>query len=325
MRRAEFAAAGAAALALATAPARAQTAPAKLAVAWGSPVVSYLPLWVAYEAGIFKRHALDVDLRYLASAIQIPALLAGEIQIAQVGGGEVVSADAGGADLVVLGVFSPIIPYKLMVPADIKSAAQLKGKKVGVSRFGDASDTGARIALRRGGIDPADMQFLQVGSNATRTAALLGGSIQATVAMAPTDVDLEARGMHAFYDLIPLRIPAPDVGITVRRTFVKDHPDLVQSYIDGIVEGWLRMRADRAFSVGVLKSYFKSDDDRAMGHGYDVYVKQVLPQLPYPRVEQFRDTLEELAKTNPSVASVDPATMLDDSFLRKSAARYHVR
>jgi NitT/TauT family transport system substrate-binding protein len=322
-RRAAFLASSATAILAGHIPIRAQGT--KLVVAWGSAVVSYLPLWIASDTGIFKKHGLDVDLRYIASAVQMPAILANEIQVAQAGGGEICSANAAGADLIVVGVLSPIIPYKLMVSADIRTIADLKGKRVGVSRFGDASDTGARLAIRRAGLDPAEVTFLQVGSNATRTAALLSGSVQGTVAMAPTDLDLERRGMHAVFDISALRIPAPDVSMTFRRSWIKDHPTLVQAYVDSIVEGWTRMRADRTLGIATLKAYFKSDDDGLMAHGYDYAVKTVLATLPFPRAEQFRSTLEELTKTNPLVAKIDPNTIVDDSYMRAAAARYKIR
>src|SRR5208282_2384226 len=80
---------------------RAIDAPAKLTVSWGTLEPTNTPVWIANDAGIFKKHGLDVDLHFVASSLQITALLSGDVQIAMVGGPEVVSANASGADLVI--------------------------------------------------------------------------------------------------------------------------------------------------------------------------------------------------------------------------------
>jgi NitT/TauT family transport system substrate-binding protein len=309
------------ALVLTCGAARGQTSPplTKIVVSWGTLDVANLPIWIAYKAGYFKEHGLDVDLQYQASTIQIASLLSGGVQIAQVGGTNVVSADASGADLIVMGTLSPIFPHLFMVSADIKTPAQLRGKIVGVSKFGDAGDVASRIALGKLGVNEKDVSFVQVGSSANRAAALMNGAVQAGVMIPPMNVPLEAHGVHTLVDLARLRIPAANITIAARKAWVSAHRPQMQGYIDALVEGLHRMRTDKPYAVAVMKQYFESDDDKAMAAACDFYTHEILTTLPYPTVAQFARSLDELAKTNEKVKGFDVAKILDDSFMRSAA------
>jgi NitT/TauT family transport system substrate-binding protein len=314
------------ALALTATLARADTALPKLVVSWGTVAISNTPVWVAYKAGLFKKHGLDVDLQYVESTLQIPSLISGSVQIAQVGGTNVVSADVGGADLVIMATLSPVFPYLFMVPSSIKTPAQLKGKTIGVSKFGDASDVGARIAMAKAGIDPKDVTFVQVGSSTNRATALINGAIAGGVIIPPMNVALEAHGLHTLIDLARLRVPAADITIAARRSWLNSHREIAQAYIDAMVEAIAKAKSDKAFTVATIKEYFKSDDDRAMSAGYDFFAREIMTtSLPYPRPEQFTSSLEELSKSNEKIKGFDVAKILDDSFLRNAAAKTRSR
>lgn len=323
MRRARFVALSAASLA-ATAPLAAR-ADEHLVVTWGTTDVSTAPVWIAYEAGYFRKHGLDVDFEYQASAIQIPSLLSGQAQFAQVGGSNVVSADASGGDIIVLGTLSPVFTYLFMVSPSIKNAAQLKGKIVGVSKFGDASDVGARIALQKLGLDPKDVAFVQVGSSTNRAAALMSGAVQGGVMLPPMNLALEAHGLHTLIDLAKLHLPAANITIATRRSWVESHRPVAQAYMDAVVEGLERMRHDKPYAISVLKRYYKSDDDRAMAYGYDYYLKEVMTSFPYPSPSQFAPSIAELAQTNASVAKVDLGKIVDGSYLQAAVKRVGLR
>lgn len=326
MRRSRFAALT---LALAASGGRARAAspaPTPIVATWGTIVVAQGPLWVAYETGAFKARGLDVNLQYQAAGLAVTSLISGGVQVASLGGMEVASADAGGADLLVLGTLSPVIPYILMVGPQIQSPSQLRGQKIAVSRFGDASDIGVRIVLRHAGIDPSEVSFVQVGSSANRVAALLSGAIQATVAIPPTDSQLEQHGMHPLFDLAKYKIPTPDLAVAVSRSWANAHHDVVQAYIDGLVDGLQRMRRDHKTAVDVLMKYFQFDDRPAMEHAVDYYLSELmLPGAPHATVAQFAPSLAELAKTNPNVKGFDVAKIIDDSYMRAAAARLHLR
>ncbi len=315
-----------AACAQAPSPASSASAgPVRIVVGYSNISGDFLATWVAKEAHIFEQNGLDVDLQLVSGGSRtMAALLSGQLQISVQGGSEALSAASVGADLVVVGTLAPLYPYKFMVPASIKTPADLKGQKVGVSSFGGSADVATRVSLRKVGLDPdKDVTIVQVESHQNRTAALLNGSIQGGVDDPPATTTLEAAGLHALFDLAALQLPAAQTVITAQRPWANANRDVMQRFVDSIVQAIARMKKDKPYSVGVLKNkkYFNSDDDRAMSAAYDFFSGEVTPSLPYPKAEQFVDAQSILGKTNEKVRNYKVANLLDASFVQKAADR----
>jgi ABC-type nitrate/sulfonate/bicarbonate transport system substrate-binding protein len=199
---------------------------------------------------------------------------------------------------------------------------ELRGKTVGVSRIGSASDIATRLALRKVGLEPdRDVTIVQVGSASARTAAMLSGAIQGGIAQPPESLRLEQEGFNNLLDLTSLNLPSVTFLIASQRSWIQANRDTAQRYIDALVEGIARQRQDRAFALAVMKDYLKSDDDQSLGVAYDYYTANVLPPLPYARPEHFADALAQLAETNESVRGFDVASMIDTSFVQSAADR----
>src|ERR671936_242394 len=106
-------------------------------VSYSNPIATNLPVWMAFEAGIFKQNGLDVELTNIASSTGIPAVISGDVQFAAIGGSETLSAAVQGADLAIIGITAPVYPVVLMGQPSVSDVEQLKGKKIGVSNVGD--------------------------------------------------------------------------------------------------------------------------------------------------------------------------------------------
>jgi NitT/TauT family transport system substrate-binding protein len=293
-----------------------------LDVSYSNIIGDELPLWATKEGGFFEKNNLDVNLTNIASAQGVPAVLAGQITFAQVGGSETLSAVAGGADLVVVAQLAGVYPFVLEVSQDIKTVADLKGKKVGVSSFGSSSDIATRVALKKMGLDPEkDVTIVPVGSAAQRTAALLAGAIQGGVSQPPDSLTLEAKGFHVLYDLASQHLPSANTSVVVRRSYINSNKDVVQRYVDSLVLGIKKLKADKAFGVTVLKKYFQSTDDQAMGATYDFYAQLVTATQPFAKPEMFADSQTTLGATNAAVKSFDVTKMLELSFVQSAVDR----
>ncbi len=293
-----------------------------LAASWNSVSGDQVPLWLAKEAGFFERNALDIDVKYIAGTTSMAALLSGETQIAHVGGSEVLSAAAAGADLVVVAVPGPVYPYSFYVPASIKVAADLVGQKVGVTGVGSSTDVATRVGLPRVGLVPdKDVSVVSVGSVSNLTSALLSGAVSGGMGHPPDSVALEIRGFHALFDLAKENLPFANNTIALQRSYLAAHRDVVQRYVDAIVQAIARERSDRAATVTVMKKYFESQDEPAMAATWEYYSRAVRPELPYPRAEQFSDPIAELAKKNEKVKQLDLTKIIDSSFVRSAADR----
>jgi NitT/TauT family transport system substrate-binding protein len=292
----------------------------KVVVTWGGADVAFAPVWITYKAGLFKKHGLDVDLVYQASTLQIPSLLSGDVQIIHLGGPELVSAAAAGADVVVLATIAPVYAYMLMAPNAVRKPSDLKGASIGISKFGDTSDIETKDALRRYGVDPKDVTIVQIGSSSNRTTALLSGAVRATLLSPPITNQIAPQGYHVLIDLAKLRIPAA-LTVSARRSWVNAHRDVVQRYIDALCEGIALEKRDKAYAISVISEYLKIDDQQLVAATYDFYAKEVLPSVPYVRVEQLKSGLSELVKTNPNLNNVDVSTLMDNSYLQNAAKK----
>ncbi len=296
--------------------------PGQLLVAFSEIVTSNLPMWAAKEGGIYQKNGLDVDVRLIESSLSIGALVAGQVQLAGVGGSESLAAAVSGADIRILAITTPVYPYKLEVAADIKTPADLKGKKVAISRVGSSSDVATRAGLRKIGLDPdKDVSIIQVGSLQARTAAMISGAVQASMANPPDTLTLEDQGFHTLVDLSSLDLPASNNGIVVTGSWLASHHDQAQKYIDSYVQSITRVKKDKPFALDVMKKYLKLTDDRKLQSAYDYWVGKTMPDLPYPKAEQFTDSVAVIAERNPAAKTYDLKKLLDPSFIQSAADR----
>jgi NitT/TauT family transport system substrate-binding protein len=135
--------------------------------------------YVAQDRGFYKKYGLDAELLFIPSTTtSVSSLVAGDVQVANASGGGVASAIVGGADLVMVACYLNSLPYELVVSENVKSAEDLKGKSIGISRIGSASDVAARALIRGLGLEPdKQVPIMQVGGPAERAAAFRTGRI----------------------------------------------------------------------------------------------------------------------------------------------------
>jgi NitT/TauT family transport system substrate-binding protein len=295
----------------------------KLVVAYSTIASLYLPLWMCGDGGVCARNNLDVDVRLMpSSGPAMAALLAGEIQIYQGGGSDVLAAAANGADLVALATMAPVYPYKLEVAADIKTPADLKGKKLAIGSIGDTSDVATRLALQSFGLEAEkDVALVAVGGVPQRTAALQSGAVQGTVDSPPSNLNLEKLGFHPLVDIATLGGSSANQVVTVQRSWLSAHKDVAQRYIDSMVQAVVKAKSDKALSISLLKKYYKSDDTDAMTFAYDYATREAIASQPFTTVEQFKDSVTQLNKTNPKIATFDISKIIDSSLLQSAIDR----
>lgn len=278
--------------------------------------------WAAADGGYFTKHNLNVTLTSIASATGVAALLSGQTQIAQLGGSEVLSAAAGGGDLVIVANLVPVYPYVFLVPSSITSPDQLKGKKIGISKKGGSADIATRAALKQLGLDPnKDVDIVETGSAANRVAALRSGAIQGGVSQPPESTKLVAAGFHVLLDMASQKVPAANTVVATTGAYLRGHKAVVQAYVDSLVQALARLRKDETFADQVLTKWEHITDTTTLGDTYKFYTQEVFPQYPFPRPEQYQPAIATLRSSNPNVASVDLAKLLDPSLVQSASDR----
>jgi NitT/TauT family transport system substrate-binding protein len=291
-------------------------------MAYSEVVGVHAPEWAAVEDGTFTKNGLNVDVRLIESSLGVGALLSNQIQIGSMGGSEALAANVNGADLVAYATLSPIYPYIFEVKSDIKTPQDLKGKKIGISRFGSSSDTATRVYLKSVGLDPdKDVSFVQIGSLQARTAALKTGQLDGGMASPPDAPDLEAGGLRPLANLAEAKLPAVNDCIIALRPWVNANHDTFQKFIDSVVSDIPKVKSDREFTNNVFRKYLKEDNPDKLKIDYDFYVQTSLPAQPFPTLEGFKDAVSSLAAQNPKATSYDLNKMIDQSFVKSAVDR----
>ena len=281
-----------------------------------------LPVWVAYETGIFKRNGLDAQAVWLGGGgpTTISVILSGEAQIYHGAGNGVVASNLGGSDLVMIAGGTTSINYWLMSRAETKSKDQLKGGAIGIGGFGSTTDFAARVALQKLGLVAGkDVTIVPSGNNPTRMSAVETGRMQATPLEPPASILAQKRGLHLLMDISALDVPFPHTGASTTRKFIQNNPDAVRRFIRSYVEAVHRIKTDRKTGMTILSKYFKGlDDKEVLEKTYDLAFREsVMPRKQYPTIEGIKTVLDYLAQKDAKAKQAKPEDFVDLRFIKE--------
>jgi NitT/TauT family transport system substrate-binding protein len=289
----------------------------KISVGYSAISGDALPAWIAKDAGIFERNGLDVQLVFFTGGTTaVMALVSADTPIAQLAGAAVVNSVMAGSDaaIIVGGVTS--LNYYLMGRPEIKSAEQLKGGSVAISRFGSSSDFIARYALQKVGLTPGkDVTIVQIGSTTARVDAAMTGRVQATVVNPPASIIAQKRGMTILADLPKLGLVYQHTSAATTRKYIREHPDIVRRYVKSQVEAVHRIYTDKEASLRALARFIGRTVERDVLEKTweNLLNESVLPRKQYPSLEGIKTILATELKGKPG----KPEDFVDSSFIRE--------
>jgi NitT/TauT family transport system substrate-binding protein len=235
---------------------------------FGTAINAILP--GAYHAKIFQKYGLDAEYIALESGtIGMQTLLANEVQLLFTTGALAVTANLQGGDSTIIAGGINFFPFKLVVRPEIKTATDLHGKKLAISRFGSASDYAAQLAVEKLGGDPKQVTMLQLGGNPSRLAALISGTAQATVFSEPFASVAVKQGMRSLLDLADSGVPFPQNTFIVRRSILAEKRPMIINAMKAALEALYLLKRDRKFAREVLKRYLRIGNDAMIDIGID--------------------------------------------------------
>ena len=280
------------------------------------------PPWIAREIGIFNKHGLDVEVIATPTGVEgMNALIAGEVQFLQISGGTTASAALGGADVMVVGTTLDALVQSLMARPEIEKAEQLKGKSVGITRFGTSIDVGARMALKHFGLVPEkEVAIVQVGGMESMVTALQTNRIQAGMLSYPAITQALKLGHRTLLDVASLGIPYAFTGMTTRGRLIKEDPDLVRRYMMAQTEAIARAKRDKNMALKVMGKYLRTTNPNALAESYDIDVQKYLLRVPLTTAAAMKSVLDDLAERIPKAKDADPKRFFDDTFVRQMQA-----
>jgi ABC-type nitrate/sulfonate/bicarbonate transport system substrate-binding protein len=309
------------------APASSASAAAKLSGSADKVTFAYTSVspasatwWVVKESGSWAKYGFDVTLQFIDTGnLLTQALIGGSLDIAGDSGVDVLTAaGAGNKDLVMLSLNTTTLTDILIVTPDINQASDLKGKKVGISKIGSEGDFTMIQALKGLGLDPdKDVTRLQIGTEGPRLAALKAGTISAGAQDISATPQIKQLGLKVMASLVDMKLLYAKQGVTLKRSYLQSHQDLVTRFMKGYLEGiaFYKDPKNRDKSLQYINMYMKTDPE-VVANVYDSYSK-LQAAKPYPQKDAFEKTKEFTAETVPALKNLDVTTVYDDSMLRQ--------
>jgi len=277
-----------------------------------------LPYWVGKEAGFYNQEKLDERLVYIpSSSTMAQAMLAGNVAISSANSQVVVEVGLQGGDLVAMGSVINVAAFYVMAPPEIRSVADLKGKPVGVTRFGASTDFGIRQLLQKHGLEPVkDVPILQIGGMPELAAALSKRTIYGAAMSYPMGYVAEQAGVRVLANLAKEDIPFMHVGIVTTRLFFRERRQQAKAFLRAYGRSVHFMHTRKEEAKKVLSRYARIDDP-GMLEGSMKYAYDFIEKIPAVKGPAFQNTLDEVGKRNPKAAQAKPEQFYDNSLVQE--------
>jgi NitT/TauT family transport system substrate-binding protein len=289
----------------------------QIRVGYGSLSTSYAAIWMAGEAGLFRKNGLNAEVLYLESALVRTALISGEIVMGGMSGTTMAAPRLQGADTIIVASFANALQYRLVVRPEIKTVADLKGKRVGVANFGLGAHRGAQVMLAKLGLNPdTDVTMLQIGGDPTRLSALLSGSIDASVFNPPLYQRAVEAGMRVLANIEDMNFPVQGSALVTTERFIKKNPDVARAAVKSIIESIHLMKTNPEITKRAIRKYMRFKDQRDTDEAYQI-IRDVVPRKPYPTVEGMKAVLDELGAKVPAAKTAQPRDFMDTQFIEE--------
>jgi NitT/TauT family transport system substrate-binding protein len=252
----------------------------KLTVGYTPISGATLPFFIAVEEKFFQKYGFEISPVFMGGSPLInSAILAGEFPIGYTGGGAIISSRLAGSDLIAIACPLPVLTIDAWARPEIKSISDLRGKRIGVTRFGASTHFAGLSMLDSEGIKPNEVVFIQNGGVGESLAALFGGRVDASMIGYPFGLRAKSAGfpllfrpMDTEYGLFPTAV------IATRESWLKDSRNrkLAIDFLRALNEGLLLTRESANATKRALRKYTRVDDDAALQGSFE-YFREAFP------------------------------------------------
>lgn len=299
--------------------ARTGAAQERLKIAYSSADASNAVWFIALDAGFYRKYNLDVELIFIqSSTLSVSTVVSGDVQVANASGGAVASAAASGAHLVMTACYINTLPYELIVQESVTSPADLKGKSVGISRVGSASDVAARVLIKGLGLEPVkDVPILQVGGPSERAAAFRTGRIvgfpspPGTIYLAkgiPHRIMISTADFQKRYEF-------PYICSTTTKSYLASHRDTIKRLTMALIESTHFLKTHKEETKKFIAKYTRQNNPQYLEASYLANVK-LHDRVPLVTREGTEVQIKEALARKPG-ASLRVDDIVDDSIVRE--------
>ena len=286
----------------------------KVRVAFSALAPTQGVLWVADVGGLFRKNDLNADIVYTRAAIE--TLVAGEVDFAQMTGALMSSARLQGADPVMIAGVQDTLEDRLIARPSIKSVEELKGKRIGVFRFGAASHVRFLYVLSRFGLSERDVTLLQVGDTPERLTALSAGSIDATLLSPPDHFEALRLGGKVLLNLRDFKVPFQGTGLVTTQRLLGKRRDLARRFLKSYVEAIHLVKTNPELSKQAFVKYRQTKEEKRLEDAYQT-LREIVKPKPYPSLEGFKTIIKDASERIPAAKTANPKDFIDVSLLEE--------
>jgi NitT/TauT family transport system substrate-binding protein len=270
-----------------------------------------VPLFLGQDAGIFKKQNLQLEMIFIpGGSLSLQALIGKSLELLLTGGPPVVNAAQQGAKIKIIAGATNLLPYTFVATGGIRSPEQLKGKRIGISRFGSNTDYVVRLALNQFALTASDVQILQVGGSQARLLAMNSGAIAATVLSPEESLVAQKMGYGVLLDFIEKGIEFPHVNIVARDDYLEGQGPVVRAFMRAYIESVRYYKASRNEAVKKIMAVTKLPERQMAETVYDGSLRAT-PDDGKPTLKGMEVVLEAAAKENPKAKALTVQQVVD--------------
>jgi NitT/TauT family transport system substrate-binding protein len=298
-------------LLLIDAPVHGQTK--RIAVAYSAISATQTGFYLAKDSNIFEKHGLYVDPVYVAGGSRVAqAIIAGEFAVA-LAGGNIVFANLAGSDIVTVGGVVNVPSFYLYVQPSIKTQENLRGKILGITRYGASTDFTLRYLLKKWGLEPdRDVKVIQMGGQPEILAGMQAGVIHGGILSSPGDFKAKKAGFVMLANFAKTGLDYPTTSLVSTRSTIKTDRETVKRFLMAYSEAVERLFRDKELAIKVIGKWTRTQDREALESSYEYATNFIErpPRLPYKAIETI---LAQAAETDPKARGRKAEEFLDPS------------
>jgi NitT/TauT family transport system substrate-binding protein len=284
-------------------------------VNWTAVTGAQSGMFMAQQEGLFKKNGIHVELIHIPSSSRgIQAILAGEIAFSFMDGVNAAQANLKGANLVLVAGATNRQVFSLIGKPEYKRIADLKGKKIGITRVGSSTHTSALFALASAGLRTNDYQLLPLLEVPNIYTALAAGQIDAGIMSPPTNARAKRAG---FVELMNIAKEGPEfvsVAVGTSRSYIKSNEENVRRVVRAYAEGVQIFKNNKPAAIRMIQKQLKVTDPEIQEDTYSQF-REYLEYPPYVSRKGLEAVFAELADKESAAKNIKPEDLMDMRFV----------
>lgn len=276
---------------------------------------SSVPFWVAKDAGLFKKHGLDVDMLFINGSTRgIQSLIGGDLNFTGAVGTSAINGRLAGGDIFIINSLVNTLPYYIVGKPEIKSPEHLRGRSAAAHIPGTSADFALRLALKRFNIPYEQINAVMVGGSPARVAAVMNGQLDFTVVTEPGKIEAERAGLRVIMDMAKLDIPFQFTCSVTTGRMIREQPQQVMGFVKAMAEAVHFYKNNKEPVINIMQKYTRGQKRPVLEGAYAAYDK-LLVKDTYPTLEGLESTLDVQSSFDPKAVNAKVENLVNLRFV----------